>query len=115
MPPDTFVSCVDFAYITDALTPAQALEILRVNQASKAAREEEMRRDGFPAYTTSAGWLGDTDDQLRKLCQDAIAEGWTHFKIKVRADIDDDIRLCTIIRQEIGHRKLMIDANQPCD
>jgi L-fuconate dehydratase len=74
-----------------------------------------MERDGYPAYTTSAGWLGYTDEQLRKLCQDALAEGWTHFKIKVGADIEDDVRRCTIIREEIGDRKLMMDANQRWD
>jgi L-fuconate dehydratase len=74
-----------------------------------------MIRDGYPAYTTSAGWLGYTDDQLRSLCREAIAAGWTHFKIKVGADLADDIRRCTIIREEIGDLTLMMDANQRWD
>jgi L-fuconate dehydratase len=115
MTPDEIVRCIDFRYITDALTPAEALAILRENVATRSARIAEMERDGYPAYTTSAGWLGYTDEQLRKLCQDALAEGWTHFKIKVGADIADDIRRCTIIREEIGDRKLMMDANQRWD
>ncbi len=112
MTPEELVACIDFRYIEDALTPAQALEILRANQDMKAQRESEMLREGFPAYTTSAGWLGYTDDHLRKLCREAIAEGWTHFKIKVGGDPADDMRRATIIRQEIGDRKLMMDANQ---
>jgi L-fuconate dehydratase len=116
MSPEQLVSCIDFRYITDALTPAQALDILRQNHATRPEREAEMLRDGYPAYTTSAGWLGYTDEQLRSLCRESIAEGWTHFKIKVGADLEDDIRRCTIIRQEIGpDRKLMMDANQRWD
>lgn len=113
--PEEIVRCIDFRYITDALTPDEALEILKTNAPTRDARIAEMLRDGYPAYTTSAGWLGYTDQQLRQLCRDAIAEGWTHFKIKVGADIEDDIRRCTIIREEIGDRKLMMDANQRWD
>jgi L-fuconate dehydratase len=113
--PEQIVACIDFRYITDALTPAEALEILHGNAPTRAVREAEMHSIGYPAYTTSAGWLGFTDSQLRQLCQDAIAEGWTHFKIKVGADLADDIRRCVIIREEIGQRKLMMDANQRWD
>ena len=115
MTPEEIVRCIDFRYITDAITPHQALAILRANEPTRAARIAEMERDGFPAYTTSAGWLGYTDEHLRQLCRDALAEGWTHFKIKVGADIEDDIRRCSIIREEIGDRRLMMDANQRWD
>ncbi len=116
MTPEQLVSAIDFRYITDALTPEEALEILRRNQPTRAAREAEMRRAGFPAYTTSAGWLGYTDEQLRRLCREAIAQGWSHFKIKVGVDLEDDIRRAAIIREEIGwERKLMMDANQRWD
>lgn len=115
MSPEELVRCIDFRYITDAVTPAEALAILQENYSTRATRIAEMQRDGYPAYTTSAGWLGYTDEQLRKLCRDSLAEGWTHFKIKVGADIEDDIRRCTIIREEIGDRKLMMDANQRWD
>ncbi|MEO7649301.1 MAG: L-fuconate dehydratase, partial [Bryobacteraceae bacterium] len=116
MTPEQIVSCIDFRYISDALTPGEALDILQRNAASRPAREQEMQRDGFPAYTTSAGWLGFGDEQLRQLCRDAIAEGWSHFKIKVGGDLADDIRRTTIIREEIGwERKLMMDANQRWD
>jgi L-fuconate dehydratase len=115
MSPEQIVSCIDFRYITDALTPAEALEILHANTSSRAVREAEMLHTGYPAYTTSAGWLGYTDAQLRELCREAIGQGWTHFKIKVGADLTDDIRRCVIIREEIGDRKLMMDANQRWD
>jgi L-fuconate dehydratase len=107
------VRCVDFRYITDALTPDEALAILRRNAAARADRESEMRRDGYPAYTTSAGWLGYPDEKIRRLCAEGVAAGWNHFKIKVGRDLADDVRRCAIIREEIGpSRKLMVDANQ---
>ncbi|HET7213646.1 MAG TPA: L-fuconate dehydratase [Terriglobia bacterium] len=113
MTPEQLVSTIDFRYITDALTPEEALDILRKNQPTRAEREAEMLQHGFPAYTTSAAWLGYTEDKLRRLCREAIAQGWTHFKMKVGANLDDDVRRATLIREEIGwDRKLMMDANQ---
>jgi L-fuconate dehydratase len=114
--PEALVRCIDFRYISDALTPAEALEILEQNAATRAAREDEMLRDGYPAYTTSAGWLGYSDETIRRLCRDGIAQGWSHFKIKVGRDLRDDMRRAAIIREEIGpDRKLMLDANQIWD
>lgn len=116
MTPEELVRCVDFRYITDAITPEEALELLRANAASKAAREAEMLADGYPAYTTSAGWLGYSDDKIRSLCREGLAEGWRDFKIKVGRDLQDDIRRCRIIREEIGDENhLMVDANQVWD
>ncbi len=116
MNPEELVRCVDFRYITDAITPEEALEILRGNEPSKASREEEMLRDGFPAYTTSTGWLGYDDEKLRRLCREAVEAGWTHFKMKVGSNIEDDVRRAALIREEIGpNRKLMMDANQIWD
>ncbi|MBC8002191.1 MAG: L-fuconate dehydratase [Opitutaceae bacterium] len=116
MTPEQLVACIDFRYITDALSPDEALAILHRHVPGKAAREAEMRSVGYPAYTTSAGWLGYSDDKLRRLCREAIAESWSHLKIKVGRDLADDIRRCTIIREEIGwERKLMVDANQVWD
>ena len=115
MTPEQVVSCIDFRYITDALTPEDALEILRKNWPTRGHRETDLRAHGYPSYTTSAGWLGFSDGQLRDLCREAIQAGWTHFKIKVGADLQDDIRRCTIIREEIGRRPLMMDANQRWD
>ena len=114
--PEEFVRLIDFRYLTDALTPDEAIEILRAAEPGKAERIAEMERDGYPAYTTSAGWLGYSDDKLRRLCREGVAEGWTHLKIKVGRDLQDDIRRCRIIREEIGYeRKLMTDANQVWD
>jgi L-fuconate dehydratase len=116
MTPERIVSLVDFRYITDAITPAEALAILRDRVPTRAEREAEMRGDGYPAYTTSAGWLGYSDDRIRRLCREGIAAGWTHFKVKVGADLNDDLRRLEIVREEIGpDRKLMIDANQRWD
>lgn len=116
MSPEEVVRCVDFRYITDALTPGDALEILERNEGTKAAREVEMITHGFPAYTTSAGWLGYPDEKLRRLCREAVGAGWTHFKMKVGGDVDDDARRAALIREEIGpDRVLMMDANQVWD
>ena len=79
----------------------------------RAEREAELRRDGYPAYTTSVGWLGYDDDKIRRLCREALAEGWTRFKLKVGADVEDDRRRARIVREEIGSdRMLAVDANQ---
>jgi L-fuconate dehydratase len=116
MTPEEFVGCIPFRYITDALTPAEALEIVRRNEPGKAAREAFLQSDGYPAYTTSAGWLGYSDEQLRELCREGLAQGWAHFKVKVGRDLADDVRRMRIIREEIGpERKLMVDANQVWD
>ena len=113
MSPEQLVSCVPFKHITDALTVDEATEILERNQSTKAAREAEMLANGYPAYTTSAGWLGYSDDKVRQLVRAGLAEGWSHFKMKVGRDRDDDVRRAAIIREEIGpERKLMVDANQ---
>jgi L-fuconate dehydratase len=114
--PEQFVRCVPFRYITDAITADEALEIVRRNEPTKSTREAQLQERGYPAYTTSAGWLGYSDDQLRKLCRDGIAQGWSHFKQKVGADLEDDMRRARIIREEIGpDRTLMMDANQVWD
>jgi L-fuconate dehydratase len=116
MTPEQFVSLIDFRYLTDALTPEEALSILRANAPTKAARIAELEATGFPAYTTSAGWLGYPDDKVRRLCREAIAEGHNYIKIKVGRDLADDKRRCAIVREEIGpNRFLMIDANQVWD
>ena len=116
MPPEELIAAIDFRYLSDALTPDQALEILRANEPTKSEREELLRRRGFPAYVTSAGWLGYPDEKIRRLCREGLALGWTHFKIKVGANREDDLRRTRIVREEIGPaRRLMLDANQLWD
>ncbi len=113
MSPEQLVSCIDFRYIQDALTPEEALAILQQRASTKAQREAEMQKTGFPAYTTSAGWLGYNDEKLRRLCREAVLQGWSHVKLKVGADIGDDLRRALIMREEVGpERKVLLDANQ---
>ncbi|HDL7594050.1 TPA: fuconate dehydratase, partial [Yersinia enterocolitica] len=116
MSPEQLVNCVDFTYLTDVLTPEEAITMLRKVSTTKAQREEEMLRDGFPGYTTAAGWLGYSEEKMRTLARQAVADGWTHLKQKVGADIEQDIRRATILREELGwDYKLMMDANQIWD
>lgn len=111
--PQELVRCLDFSYITDALTPEEALAMLELKVATRVEREREMHAVGYPAYTTAAGWLGYSDEKLRRLARAGVEAGWTHFKQKVGGDIDTDIRRARILREEIGwDRKLMMDANQ---
>lgn len=116
MTPAKIVSCVPFRHITDALTPEEATEILRRNEATRRGREQEILEHGYPAYTTSVGWLGYSDEKVRNLVREGLANGWTHFKMKVGQKLDEDIRRARLIREEIGpERKLMMDANQIWD
>lgn len=116
MSPEELISCVDFTYITDVITPEKALKNLQALAATKQDRIKELKAKGYPAYTTSAGWLGYSDEKVRRLCREAVAEGWTHVKMKVGSDLADDIKRAKIIREEIGYeRHLMMDANQKWD
>ncbi|HJZ70811.1 MAG TPA: L-fuconate dehydratase [Vicinamibacterales bacterium] len=111
--PAQIVSCIDFRYITDALSPEEAIDILARQAATRPAREAELLRAGYPAYTTSVGWMGYSDDRIAALCRGAIAGGWTYFKVKVGRRPEDDRRRVAAVRNEIGaSRTLMIDANQ---
>ncbi len=113
MSPEELVSCVDFTYITDVITPEKALQNLRAKEAGKKERIAVLKAHGYPAYTTSAGWLGYTDEKIRRLCREAVADGWNFVKMKVGLDLEDDVRRAKIIREEIGQdRFLMMDANQ---
>lgn len=116
MTPRQLVSCIDFRYITDALTPDEAIEILDRQAVGKAAREAELLRDGYPAYTTSVGWMGYADEQVRLLCRESRDVGWRHFKVKVGGTPEEDARRMALVREEIGPGlKLMADANQRWD
>jgi len=116
MEPAEFVNCIDFRYLRDEVDEVRALEMLTRMQAGKAERLAELRRDGYPAYITSAGWLGYPEPEVRRRCQEALALGWTSFKTKVGIDVASDRRRCEVMREEIGdHRQLMADANQVWD
>lgn len=113
MSPEELVSCIDFTYITDLITPEKALLNLKAKEAGKKERIAVLKAHGYPAYTTSAGWLGYSDEKIRRLCREAVTDGWNFVKMKVGLDLEDDVRRATIIREEIGEdRFLMMDANQ---
>ncbi len=113
MSPEELVACIDFRYIEDALSPDDALGLLRDNVAGRAQRESEMRRDGYPAYTTSAGWLGYSDDKISALARQALEDGFHHLKMKVGGDPESDLRRARLLRKAIGpEHALMLDANQ---
>lgn len=113
MTPEEIVKCIDFRYISDALTAQEALEILEESWPTRDERVQQLCETGFPSYTTSAGWLGYSDEKLRRLCREGVQRGWSHFKIKVGRDIEDDMHRAKLIREEIGwDATIMMDANQ---
>ncbi|MBA8833624.1 MULTISPECIES: L-fuconate dehydratase [Rhizobium] len=116
MSAEEIADIVDYRYLTDVLTRAEAVEILKRAEAGKAERIAILEKEGYACYTTSAGWLGYGDEKLRRLCQEAIDAGFNHIKMKVGRDLEDDIRRLRIAREVIGpDRYLMIDANQVWD
>jgi len=116
MTPEELVDVADLRYLSDALTRDEALDILRAAAPGKAERIAHLERRGYPAYTTSAGWLGYDDDKLRRLTREAVDAGYRHVKLKVGAKLEDDVRRLGIAREELGpDLTLMIDANQVWD
>ncbi|MCU1321517.1 MAG: mandelate racemase/muconate lactonizing protein [Acidobacteriaceae bacterium] len=114
MEPAQLLTAVDFRYIDDALTPDEALDILDAARSiNRSERLAQLQQTGYPAYTTSVGWFGYSEEKIRRLCKEALAEGWTYFKLKVGGDPEEDLRRGLIVREEIGWtNKLMVDANQ---
>ncbi|MEV6416860.1 L-fuconate dehydratase [Kribbella sp. NPDC051718] len=114
--PEQIVDLVDFRYLTDALTRDEALEILSAAQPGRTEREELLREQGYPAYTTTPGWLGYDDAKLVRLCREAVAEGFSQIKLKVGANLEDDIRRMRLARETVGPDiRIAIDANQRWD
>jgi L-fuconate dehydratase len=111
--PAELVRCIDFRYLTDCITPGEALALLRAQEPGKSQRLATLEREGYPCYTTSAGWLGYDDAKLARLCREALELGFRHIKMKVGRNLEDDIRRVALAREVIGpERQLMIDANQ---
>ncbi|MEU1127615.1 L-fuconate dehydratase [Streptomyces sp. NPDC005899] len=116
MTPEELVSLVDFRYLTDALTPEEALALLRAAEPGRAGRTERLLAEGYPAYTTSPGWLGYDDAKLVRLAREAVADGFTHIKLKVGADLHDDVRRLALAREAVGPGiRIAVDANQRWD
>ncbi|MCJ1370629.1 L-galactonate dehydratase [Loxospora ochrophaea] len=116
MTPEEFVRCIDFRYITDAITPEEAIELLKKEEGGKSKRMQDAERSrAVPAYTTSAGWLGYGEDKMKGLLQETLSKGYRHFKLKVGTSVEADKRRLGIARDVIGYDKgniLMVDANQ---
>ena len=113
MTSEEIVKLIDFRYLTDAITPNEAMDILKGNEDKKTERIEKLKAEGYPCYTTSAGWLGYSDEKLRRLCKEAKDAGFTHTKFKVGRSLEDDIRRLSIAREVLGNdMNIMIDANQ---
>jgi L-fuconate dehydratase len=114
MPSAQLVSLIDFRYIDDALSPQEALDILDEGiRSGMVERLSVLQTQGYPAYTTSVGWFGYPEEKIRRLAREALADGWTHFKLKVGGDAAEDLRRGRIVREEIGwSNRLMLDANQ---
>lgn len=116
MTPEELVSLVDFRYLTDALTPEEALTILRAAEPGRAERAKRLRAEGYPAYTTSPGWLGYSDDKLVRLAKEAVADGFTQIKLKVGGNVGDDVRRLALAREAVGTDvRIAVDANQRWD
>lgn len=116
MTPEELVSLVDFRYLTDVLTPDDALAILRAAEPGRAERTALLKERGYPAYTTSPGWLGYADSKLVGLAQQAVADGFEQIKLKVGGDLDDDVRRMKLAREAVGPGiRIAIDANQRWD
>jgi L-fuconate dehydratase len=113
MTPEQIVGCIDFTYVTDAITPEEALAMLQKLYASRQERIDYLLKNGYPAYTTSAGWMGYSEEKIRRLSRQAKHEGWKYLKMKVGGNVNEDVRRASIIREEIGDDiRLMMDANQ---
>jgi L-fuconate dehydratase len=116
LPPEQIVDLVDWRYLTDALRPAEALDLLRAARDGRAEREAALLATGYPAYATTPGWLGYTDDKLVRLSREAVADGFTLIKLKVGSDLDDDVRRMRLAREAVGPDiRIAIDANQRWD
>lgn len=114
--PEQVVAAIDFRYLSDALTPDEALQMLRAAEPAKSARIEQLLKEGYPAYTTSPGWLGYTDEKMLRLAREAVADGFRTIKLKVGLSVQDDVRRCRLVRETVGPDvAIAVDANQRWD
>lgn len=116
MTPEQLVSTIDFRYLTDALTPQDALDILRTAAPGRPERIKKLLEQDYPAYTTSPGWLGYSDEKMQHLARAAVADGFRTIKLKVGLKVEDDARRCKLARAAVGPEvAIAIDANQRWD
>jgi len=116
MTPEQLVSVIDFRYLGDALAPDEALQLLRSAEHGKPQRIEQLLAEGYPAYTTSPGWLGYSDEKMLRLAREAVAEGFRTIKLKVGHRVEDDVRRCRLVRATVGPDiAIAVDANQRWD
>ncbi|CAO1413293.1 unnamed protein product [Diamesa tonsa] len=116
MTPEFLVSLIDFRYISDVLSKEEAIQLLTLNEASKSDRIEELKNNGYPAYTTAPGWINYSDEKMKTLCKKYLDKKFTSFKIKIGQNLERDVQRCRIMRKEIGYENnLMLDANQVFD
>ncbi|KAI0306825.1 enolase C-terminal domain-like protein [Multifurca ochricompacta] len=113
MSPEELVKSATFRYITDAIAPDEALAILKAKDATKKDREAIVRKEGYPAYVTSAGWLGYSDEKIERLTKEAVQAGFNHFKMKVGVDLADDLRRGKLIRSIIDDPRYFPDGYEP--
>ncbi|OOG47222.1 fuconate dehydratase [Rhodanobacter sp. C06] len=114
--PEEIVAAIDFRYLSDALTPEEALTLLRDAVPHRQQRIEQLLAEGYPAYTTSPGWLGYGDEKMQRLAREAVADGFRTIKLKVGLDVADDVRRCRLARETVGPDiAIAIDANQRWD
>jgi len=114
--PEQLVATIDFRYLSDAITSDEALQMLRAAEPAKSARIEQLLAEGYPAYTTSPGWLGYTDEKMLRLAREAVADGFRTIKLKVGLSVEDDVRRCSLVRQTVGPDvAIAVDANQRWD
>ena len=113
MTPEQLVNCIDFTYMTDVITPEESIQLLSKWSDTKQDRIDYLLKNGYPAYTTSAGWMGYSEEKIRRLSKEAKRDGWKYLKMKVGSDIEEDVKRASIIREEVGDEmRLMMDANQ---
>ena len=113
MTPEQLVNCIDFTYMTDVITAQESIELLSKWADTKQERIDYLLKNGYPAYTTSAGWMGYSEEKIRRLSKEAKRDGWKYLKMKVGSDIEEDVKRASIIREEVGDEmRLMMDANQ---
>src|SRR6266545_2693781 len=111
--PDQLVDLVDWRYLGDALGPDEARDLLRAMEPGRADRMAAVAAHGYPAYTTTPGWLGYDDSTVTRLAVQAVRDGFRQIKLKVGADLEDDVRRFKAARDAVGPDvRIAVDANQ---